>query len=104
MSIRIERDKCLGCARCTEACPGNLIKMDAAQKARIRRVRDCWGCTACMKECQAGAIVFFLGADMGGRGGTLSVSLSGDISRWKVTARDGTVRTVEVDKNRANQY
>ena len=53
MSIRIHEDRCIGCGRCTEACPGNLLLMqetDAGRKAKIREVRDCWGCTACMKD------------------------------------------------------
>ena len=29
MSIRITQNNCVGCGRCIEACPGNLIKKDA---------------------------------------------------------------------------
>ena len=67
MSIRIQKSKCVGCGRCIEACPGNLIKKDKEGKAFIRQVRDCWGCTSCIKECSCDAIRFFLGADVGGR-------------------------------------
>lgn len=66
MSIRIQKSKCAGCGRCIEACPGNLIKKDKENKAFIRQVRDCWGCTSCIKECRHDAIRFFLGADVGG--------------------------------------
>ena len=52
MSIRIQKSKCAGCGRCIEACPGNLIKKDKENKAFIRQVRDCWGCTSCIKECR----------------------------------------------------
>lgn len=104
MSIRIQSEACVGCARCIEVCPGNLIKRDAAGKACIRRVRDCWGCTSCMKECGAGAIVFYLGADAGGRGSTLSVSQKGDQTFWNVTDPDGTVRQIIVNSKESNKY
>ena len=32
MSIRIQKSKCVGCGRCIEACPGNLIKKDKEGK------------------------------------------------------------------------
>ena len=73
MSIRIQKSKCAGCGRCIEACPGNLIKKDKENKAFIRQVRDCWGCTSCIKECRHDAIRFFLGADVGGRGASMVI-------------------------------
>ena len=82
MSIRIQKSKCAGCGRCIEACPGNLIKKDKENKAFIRQVRDCWGCTSCIKECRHDAIRFFLGADVGGRGASMVVSEKPDISTW----------------------
>ena len=72
MSIAINKSKCVKCRRCIEVCPGNLIKADADGKAYIKEPRDCWGCTSCVKECRAEAIDFFLGADIGGRGSTLT--------------------------------
>ena len=50
MSIRIQKSKCAGCGRCIEACPGNLIKKDKENKAFIRQVRDCWGCTSVLRN------------------------------------------------------
>mgnify|MGYP000869636356 CR=1 FL=1 len=76
MSIRITQNNCVGCGRCIEACPGNLIKKDAQGKAVIKHISDCWGCTSCLKECKTGAISFYLGADMGGAGSTLT---AGDV-------------------------
>lgn len=104
MSIAIKQDKCIGCGRCVEACPGNLIKMNAKGKAEQRHPKDCWGCTACLKACPTGAIAFFLGADIGGRGATLSYKKQGDAVRWTVTRRDGTQETIGLDAKQANQY
>lgn len=104
MSIQIQKSKCVGCGRCVEACPGNLIKKTPEGKAEIRRIRDCWGCTSCVKECGTGAIRFYLGADMGGRGCTLTVKEKGDLSIWTIEAPDGGIRTIEVNRKNANKY
>lgn len=104
MSIRITQNNCVGCGRCIEACPGNLIKKDAQGKAVIKHISDCWGCTSCLKECKTGAISFYLGADMGGAGSTLSVKSKGDIREWCVTSQDGSVQVIEVNKKDANKY
>ena len=103
MSIAINSSKCVGCKRCIEACPGNLIKL-VDSKAVIKREKDCWGCTSCLKECQAGAIAFFLGADIGGRGSVLSVSDRGDIRTWTVTAPDQSTKTIVVNRKESNKY
>lgn len=104
MSIRIQKDRCVGCKRCVEACPGNLIKLDQEKHAYIRRPKDCWGCTSCIKECQTNAISFFLGADMGGCGMEMTASQKADICIWKFQDLDGTIRHLEVNKKDANKY
>ena len=78
MSVRILQNKCVGCGKCLSVCPGNLLKKGEDGKVYIRNIRDCWGCTACLKECHTGAILYFLGADMGGMGSMLSVKEKGD--------------------------
>jgi adenylylsulfate reductase subunit B len=87
-----------------EVCPGNLIKLGEDKKAAIRRVKDCWGCTSCIKECKVGAIQFFLGADMGGRGSRLSCREEKDQIIWKVERPDGSTDTIEINKRDANKY
>ena len=67
MSIRIDQKKCVGCRKCSEVCPGTLIVMED-KKAVMKYPKNCWGCVSCVKECKAGAIDFFLGADIGGDG------------------------------------
>lgn len=104
MSIQIRQSECVGCGRCVEACSGNLIQRNTEGKAYIRRPRDCWGCTACLKSCPTGAVKFFLGADVGGRGSILSVKEQGECSIWTVTCPDGSTQTIEVNKNDSNKY
>ncbi len=104
MSIQIQQNKCTGCGQCIEACPGNLIKRGEGGKAWIRHIRDCWGCTSCLKECRFGAICFYLGADIGGRGSTLTVRKEGDVNIWSITDREGRLQQIRVDQKKANQY
>lgn len=104
MSIRIQKDNCVRCGRCIEACPGNLIKRGADGKAEIRHVRDCWGCTSCIKECKVDAIQFFLGADMGGKGSVLKFSEKGEISTWRIESPDGSVQAIKMNKRESNKY
>lgn len=59
MSIQINKLKCVGCGKCVEACPGNLIKKDTDRKAFIKHVKDCWGCTSCLKECRLRQLISF---------------------------------------------
>ena len=53
---------------------------------------------------EAEAINFFLGADVGGKGSTLSFRQKGSINTWTVTAPDGTVKTLDVNRQESNKY
>ena len=103
MSIRIKITSCVGCKRCAEVCPGNLIKI-VNNRVVIRREKDCWGCTSCLKECKTGAIEFFLGADIGGKGSVLSVEDKGDLRTWTVKRLDGSSETITVNTKESNKY
>lgn len=104
MSIRIQSESCIGCGRCMEVCPGNLIKKDEDGKAYIRRPQDCWGCTSCIKECGVNAIGFYLGIDMGGRGSVLTVEKQGHICHWRIESPEGQVKIIDVDQRDSNNY
>lgn len=103
MSIRINPEKCAGCGRCQEVCPGTLIEMEN-RKAVMKYPRNCWGCVSCVKECRAGAIDFYLGADIGGTGSLMHVSTRGDLLLWKIRKPDGRETVIEVDRKNSNQY
>lgn len=104
MSIRINKEKCIGCGLCMEVCPGNLIKRDSDNLACIKCPKDCWGCTSCIKECPRNAIEFYLGADMGGKGSILTVTEEQGISHWTLQSPDGSSQTIDVNKKDANKY
>jgi adenylylsulfate reductase subunit B len=87
-----------------EVCPGNLIKKAADGTATLKRPQDCWGCTSCLKECSFGAISFYLGADMGGRGSVMRTEQTGTVRRWLVEREGNVILSVDVDKTRSNQY
>ena len=103
MSIRIESAKCVGCGRCTDVCPGNLLFLQQ-RKAVIRDSRDCWGCTACMKVCSVSAIGYFLGADLGGSGSTMTIERQGHYYHWHIRKPDQHDVTITIDRENANQY
>ena len=104
MSIAIDKSKCIGCGKCHNVCPGTLIKIGEDKKAFIKYPKDCWGCTSCLKECRQGAVLFFLGADIGGMGSTLAYERFGDIVNWIVTMPTGEQRKIQVDASKANAY
>ena len=109
MSIAIDQDKCIGCGRCHDVCPGTLIKLNENKKAYIKYPMDCWGCTSCLKECPVHAIRFFLGEDIGGRGGRFHVEKFRDDDsveklRWILERSDGTTAEVIVNPKESNKY
>ena len=104
MSIKIDQSKCIGCGRCHDVCPGTLIKLNENRRAYIKYPKDCWGCTSCLKECPAHAIEFFLGEDIGGKGGILHVEKKNVKLQWIVNHADGRVDTIEVNPKESNKY
>lgn len=104
MSIEIIKDKCIGCGRCFKVCPGTLISLGSDGKAEIKRPERCWGCTSCLKECPVQAIEMFLGEDIGGLGGRLTVCREQHLLRWKVRLPDGKETTITVDSRNSNKY
>jgi adenylylsulfate reductase, subunit B len=103
MSIEIRQNLCIGCGKCASVCPGSLIKLKN-KTATIPKPERCWGCASCVKECSVGAIALFLGEDMGGLGGKMTVRRENSLLHWTVTKADGTAQTITVNSRDANKY
>lgn len=104
MSIAIDKKKCIGCGRCKNVCPGNLIKLDADNRAFIKYPEDCWGCTSCIKDCPAHAIEFFLGADIGGMGSLVHTERNGKILKWIIEKPTDETVEIDIDTTESNKY
>ncbi|MBQ1746234.1 MAG: 4Fe-4S binding protein [Muribaculaceae bacterium] len=70
----------------------------------MRDSRDCWGCTACVKECPQDAICFTLEATLGGAGGRLYAQDSAATLTWVLRLADGAEQRITVNKQQANAY
>lgn len=104
MSIVINKEKCVGCRKCINVCPGSLIKSDENNKAYIKYPKDCWGCSSCIKECKEGAVLLYLGADIGGRGSRLYVEYEGDTIHWNIEEPDGKIHIIDINRKDSNKY
>jgi len=104
MSIKIDQQKCNGCGKCREVCPGSLLFKELDGKTAMKYPSECWGCTSCVKECNYNAIQYYLGADMGGKGSSLCTKQEGNLLHWMITAPDGQEIIITTDKTKANAY
>ncbi|KOF57683.1 MULTISPECIES: 4Fe-4S dicluster domain-containing protein [Clostridium] len=104
MSIKIDVNKCVSCGKCIEVCPGSLLLKNENGKAFIRYPKNCWGCTACLKECKLGAIKYYLGADIGGNGSTMYVTQNGESLEWRLESKDGRKVVITTNSKEANKY
>lgn len=104
MSIAIKQHKCIGCGKCLKVCPGNLIEANAEGKALIKCPKECWGCTACLKECPVEAIEYYLGLDIGGQDGRLTVKDHGESLIWYIKDKSGKTHQIKTHKKESNKY
>lgn len=101
--ICIDEKICVGCKKCVDICPGNLLTIKNSC-AVCRDVRDCWGCCACVKICPNGAIAYQLSADLGGAGAKFFAKDSAEKIIWTIKKIDGEEINLEVDKKSANKF
>lgn len=104
MSIRIKESKCIACERCLSVCPGSLLYQNQEGKAYIKYPKDCWGCTACLKECPVGAIEYYLGGDIGGKGGYLYTKANGEHLDWHIIDPNEKETLIRIQRKESNRY
>lgn len=80
------------------------LKKRRGRQGTYSKYQRLLGCTACLKECHTGAILYFLGADMGGMGSMLSVKEKGDVRIWRVDSPNGETKTIEINMKDSNKY
>ena len=103
MSIKIDSLKCTKCGECLKVCPGKLIYAKSDGSAYIKYPRDCWGCAACVKECQSGAVSYYLAADIGGKGAFLYTKNKEDSLDF-IVVKDNKKEIISVSKKESNKY
>ncbi|MBU3111115.1 4Fe-4S dicluster domain-containing protein [Clostridium lacusfryxellense] len=104
MSIKIIPQKCVGCGKCLNVCPGNLIYKKENSKAYIKYPEECWGCCACVKECPASAINYYLGVDIGGKGTYLNTKKEKNLLHWHIHKPKGEEIIITTNETEANKY
>ena len=55
VSLELDAEKCVGCGRCVEVCPHEVLAVEEG-KARIVDRDGCMECGACAKNCPAEAV------------------------------------------------
>ncbi|MBN1130049.1 MAG: 4Fe-4S binding protein [Chitinispirillaceae bacterium] len=59
-TLKLDQEKCTGCAMCTRVCPRGVLEM-RDRKAAVVLLDACIECGACMKNCAFGAITVATG-------------------------------------------
>ena len=108
MSVRIDYDKCNGCAKrpegcCEEICPGDLFYR-AKGKAVLREPSDCWDCFACVKACPRSALSVELPFQISEAKHRLIARIKRNTIVWKLLNRDGGTIATYTIQNRSTEF
>ena len=55
VTLRLERDKCVGCGLCLEVCPQGVLALEDGKAVLLDR-DACMECGACANNCPSGAL------------------------------------------------
>lgn len=63
-NFKVDIEKCVGCGKCVNVCPGGILSLNKLRKAEIADFEEfgwngCWQCQHCLAVCPAGAISIF---------------------------------------------
>lgn len=95
MAVKIDFEKCTGCAhrsepKCVEVCPGDLMAPDESNGKVFQRSRgDCWDCMACVKVCPYEALEVRLPYEIADYKASLMPRVKRDSIVWTVEDIDG---------------
>lgn len=90
MSVITDKDKCIGCQKCVDICPGNLLVLDPqTKKTFIRHPEDCWDCMACVKICPQQALETKLPYQLANYKASLKPTVYPDKIVWQLTDLKG---------------
>lgn len=56
MSIKIDKEKCIGCKICYEDCPMDVFTVGKDGKPVVSYAEECWHCGICWMDCPKRAI------------------------------------------------
>lgn len=90
MSVFVDQKKCLGCGKCIDICPGDLLlREEKTGKVIMRCPEDCWDCMACVKQCPQHALQTKLPYQLANYKATLQPFIYPDKIIWQLTSLDG---------------
>lgn len=100
--IDLDHQACNSCGLlpeppCVRVCPGDVIEKDfRTNEVRIRDVKECWGCYACVKVCPRFALQVEMPFWVAGGQSALEVkNLRGKMLEWTFTDGSGEEHKIE---------
>jgi adenylylsulfate reductase, subunit B len=100
MGLKIAAEKCTGCGKCVDICPGDLLSLGPNGKSFLREQGECWDCMACVKSCPAQALETRLPFSLADYGASLKPQITPNEIRWICSYPDGRVEEFVVPRTK----